>query len=43
MSMREFFQHMKKVAIADSKLFLEPYVAIYNVIKRNFTQTAVKN
>lgn len=43
MSMREFIQHMKKVAIADSKLFFEPYVAIYKFIKRDFTQTAVKN
>lgn len=43
MSMKEFLQHMKKVAIADSKLFLEPYVAIYKFIKRDFTRTAVKN
>ena len=43
MSMKEFFQHMKKVAIADSKLFCEPYVAIYKFIKRDFTSTAVKN
>ena len=42
MTMSEFFKHMKKVAIADSKLFLEPYVAVYQVIKRNFTQTSVK-
>jgi hypothetical protein len=42
MTMNEFFQHMKKVAIADSKLFLEPYAAVYKFIKRNFTQTAVK-
>lgn len=43
MSMKEFFQHMKKVASRDSKLFLEPYVAVFNFLKRNFTQTAVKN
>ncbi|MFC5550229.1 hypothetical protein [Massilia aerilata] len=43
MSMKEFLQHMKEVAIADSKLFIEPYVAIYNFIKRDFNRTAVKN
>lgn len=43
MSMKEFLQHMKKVAIADSKLFFEPYVAIYKFIKRDFTRTPVKN
>lgn len=43
MSMKEFLQQMKKVAIADTKLFFEPYVALYKFIKRNFTQTAVKH
>jgi hypothetical protein len=43
MSMSEFFQHMKKVAIADTKLFFEPYVAVYKIIKRDFTHTAVKH
>jgi len=43
MSMKEFLQRMKEVAIADNKLFFEPYVAIYNFIKRDFTRTDVKN
>lgn len=43
MSMKEFLQHMKKVAIADSKLFFEPYVAIFNFIKRDFTRSDVKS
>lgn len=43
MSMKEYLQHMQKVAIADSKLFFEPYVAIYKFIKRDFTRTAVEN
>lgn len=43
MSMKEFLQRMKQVAIADSKLFFEPYVAVYKFIKRDFTRTAVKN
>lgn len=42
MSMREFLQQMKKVAIADTKLFFEPYVAVCKFIKRDFTRTAVK-
>ena len=42
MSIREFFQHMKKVAIADTILFYEPYVAVYKFIKRDFTRPSVK-
>lgn len=40
--MKEFFQHIQKVAARDSKLYLEPYVAVFNFLKRNFTQTSVK-
>ena len=43
MTMQAYFLHMKKVAIADSKLFFEPYVALYKFIKRDFTRTAVKH
>lgn len=35
--MKDFLQHMKEVAIADTKLFFEPYVAVYKFIKRDFT------
>lgn len=42
MSMNEFLQEMKKVAISDTKLFFEPYVAVYKFIKRDFTRSSVK-
>lgn len=34
--MKEFFDHIKKIAIADSRLFLEPYVAVGRFICRLF-------
>jgi len=34
--MKEFFEHIKKIAIADSRLFLEPYIAIGRFIRRLF-------
>ena len=43
MSMKEFFQHMKEVAIADTILFFEPYVAVYKFFKRDFTGSSVKH
>lgn len=42
MNMKEFFQYTKKLVIADTKLFFEPYVAVYKFIKRDFTGSAVK-
>jgi len=31
--MKDFFNHLKRVAIADTKLFFEPYVAIGRAIR----------
>jgi hypothetical protein len=34
--MKEFLEHIKKIAIADSRLFLEPYMVIGRFIRRLF-------
>ena len=34
--MNKFFEHIKKIAIADSRLFLEPYVTVGRLIRRLF-------
>lgn len=31
---KEIFEHVKRVAIADSKLFFEPYVSVWRGIRR---------
>lgn len=31
--LREFIEHIKRVAIEDSRLFFEPYVAVYRVTR----------
>jgi hypothetical protein len=36
MTMREYISHMKQVAKDDSRLFLEPYVAVFKWVKRKF-------
>jgi hypothetical protein len=36
--MSEFIQRMKKVAVADFHEFCEPVVALYNLVKRDFTR-----
>lgn len=43
MSMYDFIQHVKKVAIADTRLFFEPLVAVCKFIKRDFTRSSVKH
>lgn len=35
--LREFIEHIKRVAIEDSRLFFEPYVAVYR-----FTRSLTK-
>jgi hypothetical protein len=42
MTFKEFYQYTKKLVIADSKLYMEPYVAVYKFIKRDFTRSSVK-
>jgi len=34
--MKELFEHIKKIAIADTRLFFEPYMAIGRFIRRVF-------
>ena len=34
--MKDFFNHLKRIAVADSKLFLQPYVAVARAIRRAF-------
>lgn len=34
--MNKFLEHIKKIAIADSRLFLEPYVTVGRLIRRLF-------
>jgi len=34
--MKEFLEHIKKIAIADSRLFLEPYMTVGRFIRRLF-------
>lgn len=34
--MKEFLEHIKKIAIADSRLFLEPYMTAGRFIRRLF-------
>lgn len=36
--MSALIQHIKKVAIADTRLFFEPFVAVYKFIKNDFTR-----
>lgn len=42
MKWSEFLKSKLNVAKADTKLFYEPYVALFKFLKRNFTHTAVK-
>jgi len=42
MNMKAFYEYTKKLVIADTKLFFEPYVAVYKFIKRDFTGSEVK-
>ena len=41
--MSALIQHIKKVAIADMRLFFEPIVALYKFIKDDFTSPSVKH
>lgn len=41
MTMSEFYQYTKRLVIADTKLFFEPYVSVYKFIKRDFTRSSV--
>ena len=41
--MSALIQHIKKVAIADTKLFFEPFVAVVKFIKNDFNRSPVKN
>jgi hypothetical protein len=34
--MKEFFEHIKKIAIADSRLYFEPYMMMGRFIRRLF-------
>lgn len=40
MSMSEFLTRIKEVAKADTRLFFEPYVAVYNWVRRKFGRPA---
>lgn len=40
--MEALIQHITKVAVADTKLFFEPFVAVYKFIKSHFNRNAVK-
>jgi hypothetical protein len=31
--LKEFFEHIKRIAIADTRLFFEPYVTVYRFIR----------
>lgn len=41
--MSALFQHIKKIAIADTRLFFEPFVAVFKFIKNDFTSPSVKH
>jgi hypothetical protein len=41
--MSALIQHIKKVAVADTKLFFEPFVAVYQFIKSDFNRSPVKH
>jgi hypothetical protein len=41
--MKALIQHITKVAVADTKLFFEPFVAVYKFIKSDFNRNAVKH
>jgi hypothetical protein len=34
--MKEFFEHIKKIAIEDTRLFFEPYMMVGRFIRRLF-------
>lgn len=34
--MRDFFNHVKRIVIADTKLFFYPYVAVGGAVRRAF-------
>lgn len=40
--MSALIQHIKKIAIADARLYFEPIVALYKFIKNDFTSSSVK-
>lgn len=41
--MRALIQHIKKIAIADARLFFEPFVSVFKFIKKDFTRASVKH
>lgn len=41
--MKDILQYIKELVIADTKLFFEPYVAVYEFIKRDFTCASMKD
>jgi len=41
--MSALIQHIKNVAIADMRLFFEPFVAVYKFIKNDFTGPSMKH
>jgi len=41
--MKALIQHITKVAVADTKLFFEPFVAVYKFVKSDFNRNAVKH
>ena len=36
-------QHIKKIAVADTRLFFEPFVSVFKFIKKDFTRSSVKH
>ena len=43
MNMIAVIQHIKKIAVADTRLFFEPFVSVFKFIKKDFTRSSVKH
>lgn len=43
MNMIALIQHIKKIAVADTRLFFEPFVSVFKFIKKDFTRSSVKH
>lgn len=41
--MSALIQHIIKVAVSDTKLFFEPFVSLFQLIKSDFNRTPVKH
>ncbi|WP_258001232.1 hypothetical protein [Janthinobacterium sp. ROICE36] len=41
--MGALIQHIKRIAIADTRLFFEPFVAVFKFIKKDFNSPSLKH